>query len=366
MIRCLHLADLHLGYVPSYLGAKSGPRAAERNDLLRKAVDVALEQQVDLAIIAGDLFDNHRPDSALVEMALRELSRLTDDGVTLITLPGNHDEITYTDSVYRRYAERWPGLLVTDPQPALVAQLQVGKETVFIYGVAYAGGITAADKPLTPFPRVQESGIHIGVFHGSLEWNTGERSLPLDKQALADAGYDYVALGHFHRFSQQQAGKTLIVYPGASEAKGYSDPGTGSVVVAEIANGTSRVQQKGLGLRQFREIDIAASQLADTIQRVANQDLALRVTLKGISEEPIDVDGLVGRYADKFYHLEVYDETEYMTQSMLDELSRELSIRGTYVKRMQRLIAEATNEAERQLRYRALQLGLMAFQEVRR
>lgn len=366
LIRCLHLSDMHLGYLPGQLGRKSQIRADERNDLLRKAIDIALTHDVNLVIIAGDLFDNHRPEGGLVESVLRELSRAAEAGIAVITLPGNHDEITYRDSVYRRYAARWPGVLVTNPQPALSATLSISGETVFIYGVAYTGGITEADSPITTPPRVSADGIHIGVFHGSLDWNAGERSLPLDSRTLAQAGYNYVALGHYHRFMQQQIDHTLLVYPGASEAKGYSDPGTGSVVLAEISQHGSSIQRLDLGLRKFQEVTLNPRQVDDTLRQLTDQELALRVILKGITDEPVDIKALEARCSDAFYHLEIRDETEYLSPAMIEQLSRELSVRGAFIRRMQQLVASAEDGAEKQLRYRALEMGLRAFKEAKR
>lgn len=66
----------------------------------------------------------------------------------------------------------------------------------------------------------------IGAFHGSLDWEgLGDRSLPLSSTKLADAGYKYIALGHYHRFSSKVVGNGLAVYPGAVEFKNFSDPG---------------------------------------------------------------------------------------------------------------------------------------------
>lgn len=76
-IRCLHLADLHLGWMPSQLGGREEERGRERDQFLKKAVDLALTPAsgIRLVIIAGDLFETHRPGPELVETVLRELRR---------------------------------------------------------------------------------------------------------------------------------------------------------------------------------------------------------------------------------------------------------------------------------------------------
>src|SRR5690606_42061096 len=77
----------------------------------------------------------------------------------------------------------------------------------------YARG---ARPPLPPFPtrrssdlRLDRDGVHLAVFHGSLDWDAGDRSLPLMSPALAAAGYDYIALGHIHRPGEKKVGPGL-------------------------------------------------------------------------------------------------------------------------------------------------------------
>ncbi len=88
--------------------------------------------------------------------------------------------------------------------------------------------------PIEQFPRVDEDGVHIAVFHGSLDWDAGDRSLPLLSDALATAGYDYIALGHIHKPSEHKVGTGLAVYPGAIEGKSFSDLGVGQFTVVSI------------------------------------------------------------------------------------------------------------------------------------
>ncbi|HHT01349.1 MAG TPA: DNA repair exonuclease, partial [Firmicutes bacterium] len=227
MIRCLHLADLHLGWEPSFLGPRAAHRQRERDDLLRRIVDYALANGVDLVIIAGDLFETHRPPADLADAVRRDLRRLDQAGVAVVTVPGNHDEITYHDSVYRQ--GDWPGVLVQNPTVDKVATLSIKGQDCHFYSLAYTGGLTPSD-PLTEFPRSDEQGFHIAVFHGTLDWNPGERSLPLQSAALAAANYHYTALGHIHRHSVHRSGPGgPLVYAGAVEGKGFHDLGTGQL-----------------------------------------------------------------------------------------------------------------------------------------
>lgn len=367
LLRLLHLSDLHLGWYPGFVGDKAAQRARERNQIISKAVDSALAAEVDLVIIAGDLFDNHKPEEGLVEQTIGELRRLEHAGIRLLTVPGNHDEITYSNSVYRRHASRWPGMLVQNPTPRHVASLCINGEDVHLYSLAYTGGVTQSDKPLGNLPRLNEPGLHIGVFHGSLDWNAGERSLPLSREELAKAGYNYTALGHFHRASQHRVGQNLISYCGSPEAKGFGDLGTQCLQTVDISTSEVTLKTTALQLRPQRveqlflddidslhELDAAIAELADT-------NLILRLELSGSAAFFIDPTALASRHEHRFYHLEVRDETVAFTPQLLDQWTNELTVRGTFVRRMLQRLSAAETEDEKQIVQLALRRGLAVF-----
>ena len=223
-IRVLHLADLHLGWSPTFMGNLQEERQRERDDLLKRAVDYVLSEKgaIQMVIIAGDLFETHRPDPALEDAVVKDLRRLIDNGISVVTVPGNHDEISYHDSVYRRRAANWPGILVQNPYPERVANLEINNTPIYLYSLAYTGGLTKPIMDATNLPKSGDTpGVHIGIFHGSLDWDAGDRSLPLASDALATAGYDFVALGHIHKYQEKKKGKTFFLYPGAIEAKSF-------------------------------------------------------------------------------------------------------------------------------------------------
>ncbi len=235
MIRLMHLADLHLGWEPNYLpDDKKKIRRRERDQLLAKAVDYALAPKNDIQgmLIVGDLFEKYKPEDSLVRETMRQLSRLTAQGMMVVTIPGNHDEITYRESVYRTQGANWPGTLVTNPMPAhCLSRHGIHDTPVHIYSLAYTGGLTKA-ATMENLPCPEEPGFHIGAFHGSLDWEgLGDRSLPLRSSVLAGAGYDYIALGHYHKYGNYSIGNSIAVYPGAVEFKSFNDPGTGHFTV---------------------------------------------------------------------------------------------------------------------------------------
>lgn len=383
MPRTLHLADLHLGWSPRFLGVLEADRRAERNRLLEKAVDLVLSpgSGIGLVIIAGDLFEDHRPEGSLVTFVLSQLRRLEGAGVRMVTVPGNHDEISYPDSVYRQKSSEWPGVLVQNPNPALAATLDIEGTRYHIYSLAYTGGLTRASAPLADFPSATGPGKHIAVFHGSLDWNAGERSLPLSGAGLARAGYDYIALGHIHRHGVralsggQPLSETLprgaAVYPGMVEGKGFGDPGEGFFTVVDLGE-TASLQRVPAGVRPVRSeaVDAGAfgslDELAEVLSSRGVGQSIQRFRLNGSPSFPVDNTALSQKVGSRFYHLEILDETEFLSPETIVRLVNEPTIRGQFVRRLRRALHAEAEESRRKMLERALRLGLAALGAERR
>ncbi len=368
-IRCLHLADLHLGWTPRAIGGREEERRQERDGLIKKAVDLALayDSGIQMVIIAGDLFETHRPESGLVDTVLQELNRLEKAGIPIITVPGNHDEVTYYNSVYRQRRAEWPGILVTNPMPDLVATIELGDTSCHIYSMAYTGGLTQATEPLREFLHAQEDGIHLGVFHGSLDWDAGERSLPLSSQALAEVGYDYIALGHIHQYREKAVGDVLMLYPGAVEGKTFADPGEGFFTVVDIGNGLPVINKIPAQVRAYRQIKIDVTgmdselELEEEITKKADPEAMVEIRLMGVFSYLPNLTNLVGRVKNQFYHVEIKDDTEFFNLETLKLGASEPTIQGCFLRRMLSRLETAEDEKKRKTIYLALAKGISAF-----
>lgn len=366
MIRILHLADLHLGWSPQFVGEREPARRAERDRLLERAADFALSPRsgIGLVVLAGDIFETHRPEPALVAGVMHQLRRLETAGIGVVTVPGNHDEITYHDSVYRQKAGEWPGLLVQNPMPACAGTISVAGVPCHIYSLAYTGGLTRTVPPISDFPRLDRPGKHVGIFHGSLDWDAGERSLPLQSAALARAAYDYIALGHLHLHSVREVGRGKAVYPGAIEGKAFTDPGVGFYTVAEIGDSIT-VRQVPAGIRPIRSTDLDAGSYSSSDElaaaiRAMGESTIQRVRLVGNPDFPLDPAEILETTRDRFYHLELVDETEFLSLRAMEQWATEPTIRGQFLRRMRSALEQESDEGRRRIIERALRLGLTA------
>ncbi len=86
-MRILHTADWHLGKKLDFYS-----RLEEQRAVLAEIVNIAEEKEVDLVLLAGDLFDTFNPSNEAAELLYKTLKRLAKDGrVPVIAIAGNHD-----------------------------------------------------------------------------------------------------------------------------------------------------------------------------------------------------------------------------------------------------------------------------------
>ncbi|MFD2937846.1 metallophosphoesterase family protein [Spirosoma flavum] len=86
-MKILHTADWHLGK-----RLQDFHRLQEQKEVLAEIVQVANEEDVDLIMVAGDLFDTFNPDPKAEDLLYSTLKELTANGRrTVVVIAGNHD-----------------------------------------------------------------------------------------------------------------------------------------------------------------------------------------------------------------------------------------------------------------------------------
>ncbi len=93
-MKILHTADWHLG---KRLDRFS--RLEEQVLVMNEIIEISNEQEVDLVIIAGDLFDNFNPSVDATELFYKTLKRLSLNGKRpVVAVSGNHDSPNLIDA----------------------------------------------------------------------------------------------------------------------------------------------------------------------------------------------------------------------------------------------------------------------------
>lgn len=322
-MRFIHIADVHLGAQPDAGLLHSDKRAQEIWETFEQVIRVCEEEKTDLLLIAGDLFHG-QPLMRELKEADYLFSGLTHTKVVLIA--GNHDYIR-SDSYYRTFgwSENVYPLLGENPEYADFPELKTA-----VYGFSYHS--REIREPL--YDRITAGGVEpveILLAHGG-----DEKHIPLNRHALAESGFDYVAMGHIHK--PHALVKDRIVYAGALEPVDKNDIGPHGYIRGEITGGRVRTQWIPCAKREYIHLDIqvkpdeAAGRVRDdireSISEYGNKNI-YKITLKGKRDADILFDT---KWLEREGNIvEVVDETmpEYDVDRIYAE-NRE-NILGKYI-----------------------------------
>jgi DNA repair protein SbcD/Mre11 len=95
-VKILHTSDWHVGKV-----LKGRDRHDEHDVVLRSIASAARDNDADLVLVAGDLFESSAPNAKAQGLVIRTLLELREDGCQVVVIAGNHDNADLLDAVYR-------------------------------------------------------------------------------------------------------------------------------------------------------------------------------------------------------------------------------------------------------------------------
>lgn len=240
-VRVLHTSDWHIGKTIRGLS-----RADEHRAVLDEVVSIAAEHDVDLVLVAGDLFETSAPTAESEEIAWNGLLALAETTGAVVVIAGNHDSPRRLDAL-RDLARLGNIHVVAEPRrpdDGGVLQLELGDTSVDIAALPFVSkrGIIRADALMsdaafehagTYSDRVgaiissldaacRDDALRIVMAHGFVLGGGaggGERPAHLaDDYAIPAQVFpvaaNYVALGHLHK-AQKIPGPTAIHYSGS-------------------------------------------------------------------------------------------------------------------------------------------------------
>ncbi len=209
-LRLAHCSDIHLD--SDYFGGDWNRQRRDRDRAQFDALlDAICDEQPDLMLLAGDLFDHNRASEDTVEWACARLAELP---FTVVMIPGNHDCLA-EGAVYHRHDFAAAGL-------HLLQEIDGRRLVLEDLGVSVWGrGLVdhhPGHRPLAEAPgRLRADLWHLGMAHGVHVPEDGEsrNSSPIHAHEIAAAGFDYLALGHIHAARDVSAGDSTAWYCGA-------------------------------------------------------------------------------------------------------------------------------------------------------
>lgn len=134
-MRILHTSDWHLGR--TFHGA---PLIDEQRAAVERIVSLAAEHQVDLVVVAGDLFDRAVPPAAAVDLLDDALVELHGTGARVAAISGNHDSairLGVNDRLLNQVGVSVRGHVGRVAEPLLVHDPTDGGAPVAVYLLPY-------------------------------------------------------------------------------------------------------------------------------------------------------------------------------------------------------------------------------------
>jgi exonuclease SbcD len=306
MLRLLHTADVHLGARHTDLGERAAVLRERQFAAFKATVDLAISEEVDLLLIAGDLFDSNTQPRRSVERVAAELARLAKASIRTVIIPGTHD-VYDGSSIYRSYDLA----AMAKTTPEWVAVLTPQQSNVWLPSldaVVHGRVFDTRRAPRSPFEGFdarmdRRATWRIGMVHGALAipGKTDADEVTFTEAEIADSGLDYLALGHWHSALEGRAGNVTYAYSGAPEPVAVDQDGAGQVLIVTLDDkGGSRhevkIQARRVGQTRSEklEVDLGAvdSQpaLIEAIAAHADPNLVLDVRLRGFLPDQMDFD----------------------------------------------------------------------------
>ncbi len=342
-MRLLISADIHIGSPIRSIALRNNElgsrlKSATRDTFVR-IVDLAIEEQVDALVLAGDIFDTSDPDVRSSTFLISQLARAASEGVPTVLIRGNHDALL--DHTARgKLGEH-------------IHLLDIKQPTVHIGDIAFHGisfDEKHKQKSLLPnYPEAIPGVFNVGLMHTALDNAPGhDPYAPCSSKDLLAHGYDVWCLGHIHAPIEHKNDSTLIVMPGIPQPRHIGEQHGGFVNLVCIDDGTTTSKQIKVGGLTFTECHVNLSDCEDQAEvyqrlssamrekQVDDQDVAIRLlvtsrtytreVLRGLATEILET--VQGVFLDKVITLKPTTDTSEEADDLARLMRMQLSSPG--------------------------------------
>ncbi|MFN2339726.1 MAG: exonuclease SbcCD subunit D [Halanaerobium sp.] len=255
-IKFIHTADIHLAKQLSYnssarddskrLFLEAGKKAFEN------LVELAIREEVDFILIAGDLYDREARSIKASRFFLKQAQYLNQKGIEIFLISGNHDPAGVEKEVFKLPANVH---YFSSQEVELFEYQKEGRLAARIMGQSYRQKFESRTM-YNFYTAPDHSVFNIGLLHTALT-KDNNRYVPVNKgELLTKKEIDYWALGHLHQY-QQINDKPAIYFPGTLQAHNISEQGTKGAILVEVdSNLNSKEKFISLAPVFFKEFEL--------------------------------------------------------------------------------------------------------------
>lgn len=376
-IKFLHVADTHIG-VENYGRLDSGTglhtRLQDFIKSMRFAFEEALKEEVDLVVFAGDAYRSCDPTPTHQREFASLIRMLSARNIPVVMITGNHDSpVAFgkassldifgtlgTEGVYIASEDRlttistksgpiqvaclpWlhrSRLLAKGPyqnlsQEEIVEQLQN-------LGSAIIEGLAARIDPKIPSILVGHLAAADATLSGSEQTAIIGRDPVFLTSTLANPAFDYVALGHIHKYQDLNAkSRPPVVYSGSIERIDFGEEKeTKGVVMVTIEDGetgrTTHHEFVRTPARPFCTVNVAVSEdqdpttaILEAIGKHTLTDAIVRVIydISGDRTDTVDLKAVKKALESAFMVASIVPKPKAQTHQRRASISKDMGIK---------------------------------------
>lgn len=299
-MKFIHIADVHLGAKPDSEYSWGDKREEEIKDSFKDLLHICKKEQVELLLIAGDLFHRQPLLRELKELNY-QFSKIPDTKVVLIA--GNHDYI----GPKSHYIDFEWAPNVTMLKGDQIEKVYLPELNTEVYGFSHHRRNITESK-LEGVRPDQNTHYHILLAHGG-----DDKNVPIDRKSVRELPFDYIALGHIHK---PTALSNKCAFVGSFEPLDKNETGARGYIIGELSKSgvTSRFVAHSKRKYEWLEVpvepDMTQGAVCDLITekiKERGQQNIYRIRLIGFKDVDITFDeAVIGKLGNV---IEVVDDT---------------------------------------------------------
>ena len=260
-MKFIHTADIHLDSplvgLAKYDGAPIEEIRRATRDALDNLVLLAVEEEVNFILIAGDVYDGDWKDHNTGLFFSSKMSELRRAGIKVFLISGNHDAQNVMTKRLQlpENVTRFP---TKKPGTEILEDIRVA-----IHGQGFHTR-SVTDNLVTGYPAAIPDYFNIGILHTSLTGREGHDDYaPCTVEDLVRLGYDFWALGHVH-MREEVNEEPPMWFPGNIQGRHIKETGAkGCSLVTVAKSGDITIEFAPLDLLRWELLTIDCTELDD-------------------------------------------------------------------------------------------------------
>lgn len=340
-MKLIHCSDLHLDSKMESNLTRELAKERKRELILtfERMVDYAVEQGVQIILIAGDLFDTTRIGKTAARLVEEQITGHPQ--IDFLYLQGNHEHDNFLAALTQH-----PENLKVFGREWTKYSYPLGEEnkTITITGVELT---PENSKGIYDSLVLAQDDVNIVMLHGQeSQYDARDNAEIINIRALQNKYIDYLALGHIHEYKYQKLdNRGNYCYSGCLEGRGFDECGPKGFVLLNVEDGQVQHTFVPFAKRTLETVmvDISGCHTIGEISvhiEEAFKDISPDCLVKTVLTGEVDMDTdkdisyLAKKYADRFYFLKIYDKTRLAVNYA--DYRLDMSLKGEFIRLLEK------------------------------